>query len=177
MRRRTTRSLEMPTAQHRVNRAIRFPEVRVVDPDGEQLGVMSPDQARELASERGLDLVEVAPNARPPVCRIMDYGKFKYQQSKKAAAASASTVTVKTIQLRPKTDDHDLDIKLDRASKFLERGDKVRLVMRLRGRERYLADRWYEKLREQLQRLSDVGKPASRPAQEGRVITLMIEPN
>ena len=97
----------------RVNRMIRIPKVLVVDEEGEQLGILDTNEALRLAEERGLDLVEVAPGARPPVCRIMDYGKFKYEQSKKARKArqAAHTVKVKTVQFRPKTDDHDYEFK------------------------------------------------------------------
>ncbi len=162
--------------EHRINQRIRFPQIRVIDAGGEALGVMSPDEGRAVAREAGLDLVEVAPNARPPVCKVMDYGKFKYERSKRSSKNS-STPTVKTVQLRPKTDTHDLEVKLGQARKFLKRGDKVKVVMRLRGRERAFIDRATNILFARVEEgLSEVGRIASRPAHQGRLITLMVEP-
>lgn len=164
--------------EHRINHRIRFHTIRVIDPEGEMVGVMSPDEGRALAREHGLDLVEVSPNARPPVCRIMDYGKFKYERSKAKSAAKTNTPGVKTIQMRPKTDDHDLDTKLKRARRFLERGDKVRLVMRMRGRERAYPQRWVQMLRETYREsLANFGRVADAPSQQGRVITMLVEPS
>jgi translation initiation factor IF-3 len=142
------------------------------------LGVMSPDQGRRAAKERGLDLVEVSPNARPPVCRIMDYGKFKYERKKQRQATKSSSASLKTVQLRPKTDDHDLKTKLDRARTFLEKGDRVRIVMRMRGRERGYPERWVEMLHEHFDdHLSDVAHIASRPTLQGRAISMLVEPS
>ncbi|HJL04652.1 MAG TPA: translation initiation factor IF-3 [Polyangiaceae bacterium LLY-WYZ-15_(1-7)] len=163
--------------EHRVNHRIRFPKIRVIDPDGNMIGVMSPDEGRAKAKEFGLDLVEVSPQARPPVCKIMDYGKFKYEKSKAKSAAKSSTPTMKTVQMRPKTDDHDLETKLRRARKFLKRGDKVRIVMRMRGRERGYPQRWIEMLQETYQEsLANLGRIASKPTQQGRVIAMVVEP-
>lgn len=161
--------------EHRVNHRIRISPIRVVDEDGTVLGTMTAEDGRAIAKEKGLDLVEVSPNVRPPVCRVMDYGKFKYERSK--ASTKTSGPTVKTVQLRPKTDDHDLETKLSRARRFLERGDKVRLVMRMRGRERGYPERWVRMLHEHVdEHLSDVASIGSRPAQQGRAITMMLEP-
>ena len=136
---------------------------------------MTPEEGRAKAKEYGMDLVEVSPNARPPVCRIMDYGKYKYERSK--AAKSSSGPSVKTVQLRPKTDTHDLETKFGRARKFLERGDKVRIVMRMRGRERGYPQRWIEMLGDHYrEELSDIAKITSRPTQQGRSISMMLEP-
>lgn len=162
---------------HRVNHQIRFPQIRVIGAEGEQLGIMSPDEAREAAAAEGLDLVEVAPQARPPVCRIMDYGKYRYEQSKKASAAKAARVEVKMITLRPKTDTHDLETKLTKVRKFLEKGDRVKFVMRLRGRERAHMDLWFAKLREILSMISDVCVVTQPPQEEGRTITASVEPH
>ncbi len=160
---------------HRVNRRIRFPQIQVISADGEQLGTMSPTEGLELAENADLDLVEVAPNARPPVCRIMDYGKFKYERSKRSNQQKTSTV--KTIQLRPKTDTHDLETKLAHARKFLERGDKVKVVMRLRGRERAFVQRAVGILHQHVREgLSEHGKIAGAPAHQGRLISLLVEP-
>ncbi len=121
---------------YRVNRAIRTPTVRVIAPDGTPLGIMTPDEGISLAQERGLDLVEVAPAARPPVCRIMDYGKFFYMRAKRVSAARRPRDTIKTLRLRLNTTEHDLSIKLGHALAFLEKGHRVRLEVRLRGRQR-----------------------------------------
>ena len=151
----------------------------MVGPDGEQIGVMSPQEGLKEARKRDLDLVEVAPEADPVVCKIMDYGKFKYEQSKKQAAKSA-TVSLKTLRFRPKTSDHDLQTKLDRAVGFLEKGNQVKLVIQMRGRERKYTDRWVEKLegaieelREQMDREIKVVSPAQS---EGWQISATVEP-
>ena len=161
---------------HRVNRQIRVPQVRVIAHDGEQLGIMTPDEARDIAEENGLDLVEVAARANPPVCRIMDYGKYKYDQAKKDAKAKSSRVEVKTVTLRPKTDTHDMDTKIRKARGFLEHGDRVKFVMRLRGREHAHKGLWYEKLNQLLEELGDIATVTQRPQDEGRTITAMVEP-
>lgn len=163
------------TAEHRVNHQIRFSQVRIIDPDGNQLGIMTPDEARRLADEHGLDLVEVAPNARPPVCRIMDYGKFRYDQSKKKDHSKQTVV--KTITLRPKTDAHDLETKLIQAGKFLEKGNKVRFVMRMRGRERAHTGLWVTKLQTIIGQMDPTTYTlASPPRSEGRAIVAMVDP-
>lgn len=161
---------------HRVNHQIRFPQIRVIGVDGEQLGIMSPDEARDIAGNEGLDLVEVAPQARPPVCRIMDYGKFRYEASKRASAQKAARVEVKTITLRPKTDSHDLETKIKQARGFLAKGDRVKFVMRLRGRERAHTGMWFEKLNGILASIEDVATIAQRPTEEGRTIVANVEP-
>lgn len=162
--------------EHRINHRIRVKKIRVVAPDGETLGVMSPDEGREIAKKHGLDLVEVAPKARPPVCRIMDYGKFKYERSKKQNNSKGPTM--KTVQMRPKTDDHDLDTKLKRARRFLERGDKVKLVMRMRGREKAVADRWRQLLRERYEeQLADIARIVNAPSRSGHMISMLVEPD
>lgn len=122
----------------RVNEQIRVPEVRLISDDGEQqYGVVSIDRAREIADEAGLDLIEVSPNAKPPVVKVIDYGKFKYQQQKKAAEAKKKQVVinVKEVKFRPAIDVGDLETKLKKVYKFLEQGDKVKMLMQFRGRE------------------------------------------
>lgn len=165
-----------PTSQnkHRVNREIRFPTIRVIGPDGDQLGIITPDEGRRIASELGLDLVEVAPEARPPVCRIMDYGKYRYEISKKSKPQK--TAKLKTIKLRPKTGDHDLETKMNHARAFLKEGDRVRFVMRLRGRENAYIDRWCEALAKDLESLVDMGHLSVRPRAEGKAIVAQIDP-
>ncbi len=136
---------------------------------------MSPDEARRIAQEHGLDLVEVAAQARPPVCRIMDYGKFRYDQSKKKDHSKQTIV--KTITLRPKTDTHDLGTKLRQATKFLGEGNKVRFVMRMRGRERAHIRLWVEKLGNIIKQMEPGTYSVSlTPRPEGRAIVAMIDP-
>ncbi|NLT96461.1 MAG: translation initiation factor IF-3 [Clostridia bacterium] len=121
----------------RVNEEIRAKEVRLVDENGEQLGIMPPKDALNIALDRGLDLVEVAPNANPPVCRIMDFGKFKYEQSKKEREARKHQriINVKEVKLRPNIEEHDFNTKMKNAIRFLENGDKVKVTIMFRGRE------------------------------------------
>ena len=114
---------------------IRAAEIRVIADDGEQLGVMTPEAAIARAEEAGLDLVEVSPAARPPVCRIMDYGRYKYEQKKKANKSKGHAASLKEVKLRPRTDQHDLDFKLKNARRFLMEGDKVKVTVMYRGRE------------------------------------------
>ncbi len=160
---------------HRVNKRIRFSQINVVDAEGRMLGTMSPDEGRRIAGEAGLDLVEVAPDARPPICRVMDYGRYKYERSKRSTQQKSSSV--KTIQIRPKTNSHDLETKLGHARRFLQRGDKVKVVMRLRGRERAFVDRAVNILQRNVREgLGDCGRVAREPAYQGRLISLMVEP-
>ena len=121
----------------RINVEIRCKEVRLIDDAGEQLGVMAPREAAKIAAEKNLDLVEIAPNANPPVCRIMDYGKYKYEQSKreKEAKKNQKVISVKEVKLRPNIEDHDFLTKAKNASKFLAGGDKVKVTIMFRGRE------------------------------------------
>lgn len=163
----------------RVNSAIRAREVLLIGPEGEQLGTVTVDDAREKADEFGLDLVEVAPKAQPPVCKIMDYGKFKYQQSKKQKKATDS-VSLKTLRIRPKTDTHDLETKLERATQFLKKGNQVKFVMQMRGRERQFSDRWVEYLQEIIDELrvrtEREIKVINAPESQGWQITAVVEP-
>lgn len=160
---------------HRINHQIRFPQILVIGADGEKLGVMTPEEAREIADSAGLDLVEIVPHARPPVCRIMDYGKHKYEESKKQRTRG-TRVEIKTITLRPKTDTHDLQTKLAHARKFLVAGDRVKFVMRMRGREQAHIDMWESKMGEIVSALSDIAHVVAAPRLEGRTITAMVEP-
>ena len=157
---------------------IRIPRILVVDENGEQLGVLETSEALKIAEDRGLDLVEVAPTARPPVCRIMDYGKYKYEQSKKARKArqAAHTIKVKTIQFRPKTDDHDYQFKKKHIVSFLEAGNKVKVVMRFRGREISHLDLALEFLEQLNEEVAEYGTPESRPQREGRQISYVLAP-
>ena len=157
-----------------MNNEIRFHSVRVIGPEGEQLGILHPDEGRRIAAENGLDLVEVAPEARPPVCKIMDYGKYRYEISKRTKPQK--TAKLKTIKLRPKTDDHDLMTKFNLARKFLAGGDRVKFVMRLRGREAAYIDRWCKMLSEELATLEDAGNLSLQPQREGRAVVAQIDP-
>ena len=135
---------------------------------------MSPHEARTIAGDQGLDLVEVAPEARPPVCKIMDYGKFRYEMSKRTKPQK--TAKTKTIKLRPKTSEHDIETKFNRARKFLADGDRVKFVMRLRGRENAYIERWCKALMAELEQLLDAGQLSQRPHQEGRAVVAQIDP-
>lgn len=138
---------------------------------------MSPRDALGIAQSHGLDLVEVAPQAKPPVCRIMDYGKYRYQQSKRKTASKSAQVELKTIRLGTKTDTHDLETKLNKARRFIEKGNKVKFVLQMRGREQAHVPRWIEKLTELIQGIEDIGTITKSPSREGRMITAIVEPN
>jgi len=157
---------------------IKIPRVLVVDEDGTQLGVLETTEAQRLADEKGLDLVEVAPTARPPVCRIMDYGKYKYDQSKKARKArqQSHTQKVKTIKFRPKTDDHDYNFKKKHIISFLSEGNKVKVIMQFRGREISHLDLGIEFLNHLIEEVDEWGVPEGRPVREGRTITFIMAP-
>jgi translation initiation factor IF-3 len=157
---------------------IRIPRVLVVDEEGTQLGQMETRDALALAEQKGLDLVEVAPTARPPVCRIMDYGRYRYEQSKKARKArqTAHTVKIKTIKFRPKTDDHDYQFKKKHIEQFLEAGNKVKVIMQFRGREISHLDLGLEFLQHLIEEVSEFGTPESHPQREGKLISFIIAP-
>lgn len=151
----------------------------MVDEDGSQLGVMTPWDAMQKAQERGLDLVEVASSANPPVCRIMDYGKYKYELKKKQAAskAKAHAATLKEVKLRPRTDDHDLDFKVRGARRFLLEGDKVKVTLMFRGREIVHTSLGFEQLERVKVMLADVANVESTPRLEGRFMSMILVPN
>ncbi|MEZ7198778.1 MULTISPECIES: translation initiation factor IF-3 [Pseudodesulfovibrio] len=162
----------------RRNERIRIPKVRVVDDDGEQLGVMATRDALDRAREKGLDLVEVAPNADPPVCKIMDYGKFKYQQQKKLQEAKKkqTVIKIKEVKFRPKTDEHDYQTKLKQIVKFLEGGDRCKVTIFFRGREIVHKDRGLAMLERVVVDTQDLAKVESKPMSEGRTMTMMLAP-
>ncbi len=142
------------------------------------MGVQSTEQALALAAEQGLDLVEVSPQADPPVCRVMDYGKYKYQQDKRASEARKKQVRVeiKEVKMRPKTDDHDFLFKIKHARRFLEEGNKVKLTIMFRGRENAHPDQGTKQLTKAVEALKDIGQVESRPSKMGRFMTMMIGP-
>jgi translation initiation factor IF-3 len=151
--------------------------VRVIGSGGEQLGVMAPEDAVRRAEEEGLDLVEVAPNSNPPVCRIMDYGRYKYEQKKKSGKSKGHAASLKEVKLRPRTDQHDLDFKLRNARRFLMEGDKVKVTVMFRGREivhTALGRQQLDKVKEMLGPLASVENP---PRMEGRFLSMILVPN
>jgi translation initiation factor IF-3 len=167
-----------PKKEIRVNARIRSPEVRVIGADGSQVGILPIRDALRLAEEQALDLVEVAPLAKPPVCKIIDYGKFKYEQKKKATDARKNQVVVqvKEVKMRPKTDTHDFDFKANHARRFLEEGDKVKASIVFRGREMAHQEIGLEHLNRLAERLSDVGIIEQPPRMEGRAMGMLIAP-
>ena len=146
----------------------------MIGADGEQLGVMTPEDAIVIAREIGLDLVEVAATSRPPVCRIMDYGKFKYEQKKKSASKKSHSATLKEVKLRPGTDQHDLNFKLNNARKFLMEGDKVKVTVMFRGREMVHTYRGREQLKNVFEQLDGIAKMESSPRMEGRFMSMIL---
>lgn len=162
----------------RRNELIRAREVRVIGSEGDQLGIMPRNDAIELAREAGLDLVEVAATSDPPVCRIMDYGKFKYEQQKKKADAKKrqSVIQIKEIKVRPKTDDHDYETKLRHVRRFLEDGDRCKVTVFFRGREIVHKDRGLAILERMVQDLADVAKMEQEPRAEGRTLQMLLVP-
>jgi translation initiation factor IF-3 len=162
----------------RVNQQIRISPVRVISPDGEQLGILPIERALEIAEEMELDLVEVAPMARPPVCRIMDYGKFKYEEQRKAREARKKQhhVQVKEVKMRPGIEDHDFDFKTRHARRFLEEGNKVKLTMMFRGRQMAHPEIGRQVLERVSEMLSDIGKVEAAPQMEARTMSMVIAP-
>jgi translation initiation factor IF-3 len=162
----------------RFNHRIRVPRVLVIDEEGNKLGEFMTEDAIRLAQERGLDLVEVSPNARPPVCRITDFGKLKYERKKKEAQARKHQVQVqlKELKLRPKTDEHDMAFKVGHARRFLEQGNKVKLTVRFRGREMAHREIGEEQCHEVAQLLKDVGLVETPPRMEGRQMFMILAP-
>jgi translation initiation factor IF-3 len=162
----------------RVNHRIRAREVRVIDDEGEQLGVMTPEDAIKIASERGLDLVEVAPTGKPPVCRIMDYGKYLYQMKRKAheARKHQKSVTVKEVKFRPNTDEHDYEFKKNHIIRFLKQGDKVKANVWFRGREIVHKDIGRNLIQRLIEELEEIGDLENRPKMEGNNLVAIFSP-
>ncbi len=162
----------------RINEAIRAREVRLIDENGQNLGVVSRFDALERATAAGLDLVEVSPDANPPVCKILDYGKFKYQEQKKAAEARKhqKTVEVKEIKMRPSIDDHDYDVKMRSIKRFFDEGDKVKITLRFRGREMAHQEIGYDLLQRVKADLGELAKVEAEPRLEGRQMVMVLAP-
>nr|WP_232279493.1 translation initiation factor IF-3 [Roseobacter sp. AzwK-3b] len=146
--------------------------------DGENVGVVTPERAMEMAEEAGLDLVEISPNAEPPVCKIMDFGKFKYEQQKREAEArkKQKIIEVKEVKFRPNTDTHDYDVKMRNVFRFLENGDKVKITLRFRGREMAHQDLGRDLLHRVAEDVKDLGKVENMPKMEGRQMIMVIGP-
>lgn len=163
----------------RVNETIRSPEVFLVDENNEKVGIIDSNTARNRALDAGLDLVEVAPNADPPVCRIMDYGKWKYQQRKKEQKAKSHSKQseLKEVRLRPKIDEHDLLIKINKALQFLNEGHKVQFTMLFRGREMAHRELGMDVMQDVIARLAEAGKVETPPRMMGRRMTMMLSPD
>lgn len=161
-----------------MNRDIRVPEVRLVDEDGEMIGVVPTREALARAQEVGLDLVEISPGAEPPVCKILDYGKFKFEQDKRAAEAKKKqkVIELKEIKLRPGIGDHDYEIKLKQAKKFLGEGDKVKFTLRYRGRELSRTELGMQVLRRVRTELDGLVRVEFEPKFEGRQVTMIVAP-
>jgi len=162
----------------RTNSEIKVDKVRVVGSDGQQLGILSLADALAEAEKQDLDLVEVAPNSTPPVCRIMDYGKHLYQQSKKSHGAkkSQSTIQLKEIRIRPKTEEHDLQVKIRHIQRFLEQNNKVKVTMLFRGREIVYADKGKQLMDEIKNRLGETCVVDQFPKREGRNMIMVLSP-
>jgi translation initiation factor IF-3 len=162
----------------RVNDQIRISPIRLIDADGEQVGIVALEEAKERAAEAGLDLVEVAPEARPPVCRLMDYGKYKYEEARKAREAKKKqhTVQIKEVKYRPGIEDHDYDFKTRHVRRFLEDGDKVKVTMMFRGRQLSHPELGLDVLERVVEDVADVGKIESQPTREGRTMIMMLAP-
>ena len=166
----------MKELKQRVNEQIKISPLRVIGENGEQLGILDRDAALRMATESGLDLVEVAGDVRPPVCRMMDYGKFKYRLAKKSHKSKSHEVKIKEIRIRPKTDVHDRDTKIRQARGFLEDGDKVSVNMMFKGRELAHMDFAQQNMKAFVDQLAEVAAVESGPRREGRRMILLLAP-
>jgi translation initiation factor IF-3 len=164
--------------QIRVNHRIRVPEVLVIGADGGRVGVLQTHEALRMAQEQGLDLVEINPKADPPVCKILDFGKYKYEEKKKASQArrNQAIVEIKEIKLRPKTDDHDINFKIKAARRFLEAGHKVKFTVRFRGREITHPEKAHEQIDIILKAIEDIANLETRPMMEARAMSVIVAP-
>ena len=162
----------------KINDAIRARDVRLIDETGQNVGIVSRFDAQERANKVGLDIVEVSPDANPPVCKILDYGKFKYQEQKKAAEArkNQKIVEIKEIKMRPSIDEHDYDVKMRAIRRFFEEGDKVKVTLRFRGREMAHQNLGYELLQRVKSDLVEASKVESEPRLEGRQMVMVLAP-
>ena len=166
------------TKEQKLNDDITYDQIRLVGDSGEQLGILSPDEARKIAEERAMDLVEIAPNAEPPVCRLMDYGKYLYASAKKKQESKKKQkqITVKEIKFRPGTDIGDYDIKVRNLTKFLDAGNKVKVTLRFRGREMAHQELGMEMLKRVEEDLKEIGVVEQMPKMEGRQMVMVLAP-
>jgi translation initiation factor IF-3 len=162
----------------KINENIRFPKIRVIDSEGEQLGILSPKEALVIAEEKDLDLVLVSESSDPPVCRIMDYGKYKFEQEKKARAIRKKqhTADIKEVKMRYKIDEHDYQVRVNQAKRFLKSGDKVKATVNFRGREIQHVHLAQELLDRMAQDLSEMAEIQQKPKKEGRNMIMMLSP-
>ncbi len=160
----------------RRNERIRAPRIRVIGPDGGQLGIMTPQEALAIARRQGLDLLEVSPTAEPPVCRILDYGKYMYEESKKQKSHKVATVKVKEIKLRPMIEMNDFMTKIRNAEKFLFQGNKLKITLMMRGREMEFKDKAFEAVNRAIEDLKHIGHADSEPKLMGRNINVSLSP-
>ena len=165
-----------PFAKIRRNHRIRVPKIRVVGPEGNQVGLMDTKEALEIAKEAGLDLVEVASQASPPVCRIMDFGKYVYEQQKKSKDSKGSSSKTKEVKFRPRVDVHDFMTKLRRAEEFLDKGNKVKLTLSFRGREMAHTEVGFETIGRAMKNITHMATPDNEPKLVGRNINVMLTP-
>ncbi len=167
-----------PSDDTRINERIRVPEVRLVDDEGEQVGIVPTRQALEMAREKDLDLVEVAAKASPPVCKIMDYGKYQFQQKKKASEAKKKqkVILIKEVQFRPRIDEHDFEFKKNHVVRFLESGAKVKAIIRFRGREMAHQELGRAVLDRLIEEIKELGEPEGYPNMQGNRMIMMINP-
>lgn len=165
--------------EHRINERIRVPQVRLIDEQGNQVGVVPTYEALQMARDRGLDLMEVSPNAQPPVCKICDYGKFKYEKKKKEQIAKKkqTVIKVKEIQLRPQTEEHDLEYKFKSVRQFLIDGDKAKITIMFRGREITYADQGFKMMKQLQERVKDIAVTEAPPKLEGKKLIMILAPS
>jgi translation initiation factor IF-3 len=165
--------------EHRINERIRVPQVRLIDEQGNQVGVVATQEALQMARERGLDLMEVSPNAQPPVCKICDYGKFKYEKKKKEheAKKKQTVIKVKEIQLRPQTEEHDLEYKFKNVRQFLEEGDKAKITIMFRGREITYVDQGFKIMKQLAEMVKDIAIVEATPKLEGKKLIMILAPS
>ena len=163
----------------RVNEKIRADEIRLIGAEGENVGVVTPERGLELAEDEGLDLVEISPNASPPVCKIMDFGKYKYETQKRESEArkKQKIIEIKEVKFRPNTDVHDYDVKMRNVVKFLGNGDKVKVTMRFRGREMAHLELGRALLERVADDIEEIAKIDSMPKMEGRQMIMMVSPS
>ncbi|MGI5885213.1 MAG: translation initiation factor IF-3 [Candidatus Spyradocola sp.] len=161
-----------------INEEIRDREIRLIGPEGEQLGIMSARQALDIAEEKELDLVKIAPTAKPPVCKLMDYGKYRFEQSKreKEARKNQKVISVKEVRLSPTIEEHDMQVRMRDCIKFLQNGDKVKVSIRFRGRMITHSDVGLQVMNEFYNRVKEYAVQDRKPSTEGRTMTMMLSP-